>query len=232
MGNFLSQLGQPPVHHRAYYIAMLSVQDAETFNEYLVAFHETTIPFGGTSVAQTTDLASPDSFADHAEGFHRCFVMDFPSIKAAQDWFNSDAYQTIVSLRRQSSSGPVVLATGISTNEKGQTTTDSGDQAIVVAFAKAPPIPHEDQNTMLIGPSLKRFQGHVVLNCALKPDHSFENKVVEFEDEQEKLNDEFDFCFVLSFPTMEQAKAWRASDAYPHLHGPLVALPLVAGDTN
>jgi uncharacterized protein (DUF1330 family) len=90
MGNFLSQLGQPPVHHRAYYIAMLSVQDAETFNDYLAAFHETTIPFGGTSVAQTTDLASPDSFADHAEGFHRCFVMDFPSIKAAQDWFNSE----------------------------------------------------------------------------------------------------------------------------------------------
>ena len=212
---------------------MLSVQNPQEFNDYLAGFQQTTIPFGGKSVAQTTDLASPESFADHAEGFHRCFVMDFPSIKAAQDWYKSDEYQKIVTLRRGSSSGPVVLATGVTPKETADTATnDNGDEVIVVAFAKAPPIPHEDQSSLLLGPSLKHFHGHVVLNCALKPDHSFENKVVEFEDKNEKLIEEYDFCVVLSFPTMEQAKAWRASDGYPHLNGPLVALPLVVGANN
>ena len=232
MGNLTSFL--PPqlrqanasAHHKAYYIAMLTVHDKEEFNKYLNDFSSIAEKFQGKAIAQTTDLASPEgSFADHAQDFHRCFVMEFPSIRKAQDWYKSDEYQAIKELRTKSSSGPVTIAACNDEVTDSMMIHHSKHKALVVAFAKAPPVPHEEDGPML-GPSLKHYHGNLILNCALSPQHfALPNKAIAFEEKEEKQD--YDICYLISFPTMEDAKGWRGSDAYVHLDGPLVALSLL-----
>ena len=235
MGNLTSFLPSPlrprgdGLHHKAYYIAMLTVHDAEEFNKYLKDFTKVADKFKGKAIAQTTDLSSPDSFADHAEGFHRCFVMEFPSIRNAQNWYKSDEYQALKALRTKASSGPVTIAACDDTVDTATVAIGGGDhKALVVAFAKAPPVPHEEDGPML-GPSLKHHHGKLWLNCALTPQHfALPNKAIVFEEKEEEHNGpEYDICYLISFPTMDDAKGWRASDAYIHLDGPLVGVSLL-----
>ncbi|KAI2505449.1 hypothetical protein MHU86_8972 [Fragilaria crotonensis] len=208
---------------RAYYVAILAVHNADEFNQYLAEFTSVADKFNGKALAETTDLSSPDAFADHAEGFHRCFVMEFPTAHDAEQWYRSEAYQRLKALRTKASSGPVTIAAA-NDDVIVDSARDAKHKALVVAFAKAPPVPHEEDGPML-GPSLKHYEGKLWLNCALTPQHfALPNKAIEFE-EKEKDQD-YDICYLLSFPTMDQAKAWRASDAYIHLDGPLVAVSI------
>ena len=201
---------------KAYYVALLAVHDPEVFNNYLAEFTRVVERYQGKILLTTTDLASKtDSFADHAEGFHRAFVVEFLNVGQARKWYASADYQNIKTTRAKCASGPIIIATGDSPLEVEH-------KALVVAFAEAPPVPREEE-APLLGPSLKHFHGRLLLNCALKPDHALANQAIEYESME---GEEYDICYLVSFPNMEQAKAWRGSDAYIHLDGPLVALSL------
>lgn len=217
MGNCINNVLSPAKHHnkKAYYIALLEVHNKDEFNNYLIDFQAVADKFEGKPVSLSTDLVDTiDSFTDDAEGFHRCFLMEFPSLVKAQAWYKSTEYQAIISKRQNSSAGPVVIASGDAINIHD-------DKVIVAAFVKAPPVP--DEEGPLLGPSLNHFKGRLLLNCALKPEHSLREQAIEFE---EKPDEDYDFCVLIAFPSMEQMQAWRTSDAFPRLNGPLVGLPV------
>lgn len=91
-----------------YVIATETVKDEATFGTYRAAVPETLRPFGGRFVARGGKLTVLEGDWPHA----RLVIIEFPTREAAEAWYRSDAYQKIISLRLNSTSGNLVLVDG------------------------------------------------------------------------------------------------------------------------
>lgn len=92
----------------AYVIAAETVKDEATFGEYRAAVPETLRPFGGRLVARGGKLTVLEGDWPHP----RLVIIEFPTREAAEAWYRSDAYQEIISLRLNNTSGNLVLVDG------------------------------------------------------------------------------------------------------------------------
>lgn len=74
---------------------------------------DTLIPFGGKLLARTNNIDVLE--ATHGPGLHpnRILLIEFPSLKAAKDWYNSAEYQGILPLRLSSAQENVVMFEGL-----------------------------------------------------------------------------------------------------------------------
>jgi uncharacterized protein (DUF1330 family) len=214
MGNFLNKEHKASAkdHGKAYCISLLNVETSDDFDKYLESSKPLVVEFGGRTIGLSTDLTSIEEgfFTDHVQGFRQCHVLEFPSLRDAQAWH----YQMLLAHLASSASGPLVIASSSTKPDEG-----TAHKVIVPAFIKAPPL--KDERSPMLKPSLTRFHGKLLVNCALNAEHTLENKAVEVESH----GDAYDFCLLISFPDIDQAKTWRDSECFPHLKGPLVALP-------
>jgi uncharacterized protein (DUF1330 family) len=89
----------------AYVIAAKTVEDAPIFEVYRAAVPETLAPFGACFVARGGTLSLLEGEWPHL----RLVVIEFPTRQAAEDWNRSEAYQKIISLRLNSTSGNLAI---------------------------------------------------------------------------------------------------------------------------
>lgn len=94
---------------KAYLIAAETVQDEAVFSEYRKQIMATLSPFGGHFIARGGLLTVLEGKWPHL----RVVIIEFPSRDAAESWYKSEAYQKIIGLRLQSTSGDVVIVDGI-----------------------------------------------------------------------------------------------------------------------
>lgn len=94
---------------KAYVIVQETIHDQDTFDTYRKNVPATLAPFGGTFVVRGGAFSVLEGTWEHP----RLVVIEFPSRTAAEGWYRSAAYQKIVPLRLQSSSGNFVIADGM-----------------------------------------------------------------------------------------------------------------------
>ena len=97
---------------KAYSVANYSINDPDTYMQYIRNVRETLVPYGGRTIIA-------DHQHDTKEGQPAPVVVavEFPSMEKAQEWYQSDAYRKIVDFRRNSCTGWVTLCAGFSLPE-------------------------------------------------------------------------------------------------------------------
>jgi len=93
---------------KAYVVAAETVNDPAMFDLYRRQVPATLVPFGGQFVARGESLTVLEGEWPHP----RLVIIEFPSRAAAEHWYNSAAYQEIISLRHKSSAGNLVIVDG------------------------------------------------------------------------------------------------------------------------
>lgn len=93
---------------KAYLIAVETVNNEAMFSEYRKSIMVTVEPFGGKFIARGGTLTVLEGEWPHP----RTVIIEFPSREAAEGWYNSPAYQKIISLRLKSTVGNLVILDG------------------------------------------------------------------------------------------------------------------------
>jgi uncharacterized protein (DUF1330 family) len=94
---------------KAYLIAAETVHDETAFSEYRKQIMATMSPFEGHFIARGGQLTVLEGKWPHM----RVVIIEFPSRDAAESWYKSKAYQKIIKLRLQSTSGDLVILDGV-----------------------------------------------------------------------------------------------------------------------
>ena len=94
--------------HPAYVVAEVHVTDPAGFSEYLKALPATLAPYHAKTLARgladTKEGAPPDG---------NVVILVFDSLKDANAWYASPAYQTIIPLRQKSATTRVYILDGV-----------------------------------------------------------------------------------------------------------------------
>jgi uncharacterized protein (DUF1330 family) len=93
---------------KAYVVAAETVNDSAMFDLYRKEVAATLVPFGGQFVTRGGNLSVLEGEWPHP----RLVIIEFPSRAAAEGWYQSAAYQTIIALRHNSSVGNLVIVDG------------------------------------------------------------------------------------------------------------------------
>ena len=93
---------------KAYAIAAETINDEAGFAQYRAAVPSTVSTFGGKFIVRGGNLTDVEGKWPH----QRLVIIEFPSREAAEGWYNSPAYQEIISLRRKSSVGNLIIVDG------------------------------------------------------------------------------------------------------------------------
>jgi uncharacterized protein (DUF1330 family) len=93
---------------KAFVLAAETITDQAMFDTYRKEVPATVVPFGGKFIARGGTLSVLEG-----EWLHpRLVIIEFPSRTAAEDWYKSEAYQKIIALRHNSSTGNVIILDG------------------------------------------------------------------------------------------------------------------------
>ena len=92
---------------KAYWIARVDVQDAEAYKAYVAANGPAIAAFGGRFVTRGGPSECREGVARS-----RHVVLEFPSFKAARDCYDSPAYKAAIELRRDASTGDLIIVEG------------------------------------------------------------------------------------------------------------------------
>jgi uncharacterized protein (DUF1330 family) len=92
----------------AYVIADVDVADPQRYADYTAQVPATLEPYGGRFLVRggATDTIEGDWLP------RRLVVIEFPSVDAAQRWYDSPEYQAIVGVRHEASIARMILAAG------------------------------------------------------------------------------------------------------------------------
>jgi uncharacterized protein (DUF1330 family) len=93
---------------KAYAIAAETVFDQGMFDEYRKEVPATLAPFGGKFIVRGGDLTIFEGEWPHP----RLVIIEFPSRTDAEGWYNSPAYQAVISLRHKSTTGNFIIVDG------------------------------------------------------------------------------------------------------------------------
>ena len=99
----------------AYLLAQVKVNDLDGFREYTSLFGPMLAPYGGKVLAV-------DDAAVSVEGTWpagRVVIIEFDTTETAHNWYQSDAYQRISSIRRAHSGASMVIVAGALTRSAG-----------------------------------------------------------------------------------------------------------------
>lgn len=98
---------------KAYVVAEVTIHDPERYaQEYSKYTLPTFEPFGGcvlTRGGRREQLEGEDD--DHHAGL-RTVIVEFPSIQQARDWYHSEAYTQLRTIRQQYSTGRFFIIEG------------------------------------------------------------------------------------------------------------------------
>jgi uncharacterized protein (DUF1330 family) len=93
---------------KAYVVAAETINDAAMFDEYRKLVPATLAPFAGQLIVRGGNLTVTEGDWPHP----RLVIIEFPSRAAAEGWYQSEAYQRVISLRHKSTVGNLVIVDG------------------------------------------------------------------------------------------------------------------------
>ncbi|RPD96783.1 DUF1330 domain-containing protein [Candidatus Pantoea deserta] len=93
----------------AYYIAEFQVTDREAIKPYSAQVESTFRPFGGRFIVRGGEPDVKEGFGSQG----RLVIIQFNSLKNAQDWYNSAAYQKIIPIRHRSGNSRTYIVEGL-----------------------------------------------------------------------------------------------------------------------
>lgn len=94
---------------KGYVIAQINVTDPDIYPRYVAQVQPTLAAFGGTFIVRG---GAAQSFEGTPHG-DRHVVIEFPSLKAAQDWYHSDIYAEAKRLRQAASTSVQTIVEGV-----------------------------------------------------------------------------------------------------------------------
>ncbi|MFC3902319.1 Uncharacterized conserved protein, DUF1330 family [Acinetobacter marinus] len=100
---------QTPSQTPAYYVAEFQATDREAIKPYSAQVESTFKPYSGRFVIRGGE-------ADVKEGFGvqgRLVMIKFDSLKQAQDWYSSDAYQKLIPIRHSAGNSRTYIVEGL-----------------------------------------------------------------------------------------------------------------------
>ncbi|HEY8766469.1 MAG TPA: DUF1330 domain-containing protein [Dehalococcoidia bacterium] len=92
----------------AYVIAQFDVHDIDMYYDYSSKIFPTLKDFGGRILA-ANDAEIQEGSISHL----RTIVGEFPSLEQARAWYDSDAYQAIIGLRQNATTGHLFMVEGM-----------------------------------------------------------------------------------------------------------------------
>jgi uncharacterized protein (DUF1330 family) len=92
----------------AYVIAQFDVHDVDMYYDYSSKIFPTLKEFGGRIVA-ANDAEVKEGSIPHL----RTIVGEFPSLGQARAWYDSGAYQAIIGLRQNATTGALFMVEGL-----------------------------------------------------------------------------------------------------------------------
>ena len=92
----------------AYVIAQFDVNNVDMYWDYAQKIGPTTAPFGGKILA-ANDAVVREGSIPHL----RTIVGEFPNMEALRGWYESGAYQAIIGLRHNSTTGHLFFVEGL-----------------------------------------------------------------------------------------------------------------------
>ncbi|MCW2966453.1 MAG: hypothetical protein JWM71_225 [Solirubrobacteraceae bacterium] len=93
----------------AYIIGDVNVTDPDRYKDYTAHTVETLEPFGGRFIVRGGAHEAIEGDWRPA----RIVVIEFPDAQAARAWHASEAYQEILPIRHEASTGSMVLVEGV-----------------------------------------------------------------------------------------------------------------------
>lgn len=93
---------------KAYLIARVNVQDMDKYSLYLQGTREALASFGGKALVRGGAY-----IALEGEARERNVIIEFPSLQAASDYYNSEGYQSAKALRKGASIGEMIAVEGV-----------------------------------------------------------------------------------------------------------------------
>jgi uncharacterized protein (DUF1330 family) len=94
---------------KGYVVAQMSVVNQEGYFAYAKQVPDTLEAFGGRFIVRGGEATTMDG---EPKG-PRNVVIEFPSVKAAQDWYHSLDYQAIIQGRLDNADGCLVIVEGV-----------------------------------------------------------------------------------------------------------------------
>src|SRR5262245_53673501 len=101
----------PQRRHRVpvYVVAQGRVKNRDMLNEYVAKAVSTIQASGGRVLGFDESPEVVEGVVEHP----RTVILEFPSHEAFREWYNSDAYQTILPLRLESTPGTLIVVNGL-----------------------------------------------------------------------------------------------------------------------
>lgn len=92
----------------AYVIAQMTVDDIDMYYDYASKIGPTVGPYGGKILA-----ANDAEVREGSLPYLRTIIGEFPTLDAARSWYESDAYQSIIGLRKNATQGALFFVEGL-----------------------------------------------------------------------------------------------------------------------
>ena len=92
----------------AYVIAQMQVDDIDMYYDYASKIGPTIQGFGGKILA-----ANDAEVREGSLPYLRTIIGEFPTLDALRTWYESDAYQAIIGLRRNATQGALFFVSGL-----------------------------------------------------------------------------------------------------------------------
>jgi uncharacterized protein (DUF1330 family) len=92
----------------AYVIAQMTVNDIDSYYAYSAKIFETTRPYGGKILA-----ANDAEVREGSLPYLRTIIGEFPDGAKLRAWYESDAYQAIINLRKDATDGALFFVEGL-----------------------------------------------------------------------------------------------------------------------
>lgn len=93
----------------AYYVAEFQPTDREAIKPYSAQVEATFVPYGGRFIVRGGEPDIKEGFG--AQG--RLVIIEFDSLKRAQDWYNSAEYQKIIPIRHRAGNSRTYIVEGL-----------------------------------------------------------------------------------------------------------------------
>ena len=99
----------------AFVIAQMQVHDIEMYYEYASKIQATLAGYDAKIVA-----ANDAEVREGSLPYLRTIVGEFPSLERAREWYDSEGYQAIIDLRKNSSTGHLFMVEGLTMPPRGK----------------------------------------------------------------------------------------------------------------
>ena len=114
VGQLRACSGAAAATKKAFWVGNFTPKPEADMDEFQAGYRAPMIdslePFGGKLVMAAPKPATVCYHGDHAGAFS--WVVEFPSVQAAQDWYKSDAYQALMPCRDKHITANYVIAEG------------------------------------------------------------------------------------------------------------------------